>query len=167
MTMQKAVLFSVFTLGLAFVLACSGDGGTGDSGPDANTEPDAGCTGTVVCDPPDAGGAAAMWSCYATSFDNPTCTDFPQATWSRDDAEAACAAAAEMGSGVITEIKDDSNCAVDQFPATWRCDATATMDGPVPAYYVYAETLPIGICVSSLTGTIVDLPADGCWKDYD
>ena len=90
--------------------------------------------------------------------------DYPKSEWSEEDATANCLASAEMGGGEITEVTGESNCAVDQFDTTWRCDATD--EATSKPYYAYAESLPKGICDGPLMGTVVYRPESCCWEDY-
>jgi hypothetical protein len=120
------------------------------------------------CECPDISPGVATWSCRATSYDMPTCTDFPKATWSEADAIASCQASADMGGGQI-DSWGEVNCAVDNFNTTWRCIATADTHGDQPTYVAYAESMPKGICGSgaALAGVVEERPADGCWTDAD
>ncbi len=135
-----------------------------DTDTDTDTDTDADC----AQDCEDAGIPVAdgdMYSCRATSYDSPTCTDYPSATWSPCCAVESCAASAESGGGQIDEWAG-SNCAADNFPTTWRCDATSDGTDTVPLYYAYAEALPVGICTGVLLGTVVYRPGD-TWTDYE
>ena len=79
MTLQKALLLLVLVMGVALVSGCKKDEKTETPEPDAAVDADPGdpCD-DAMCDEVDAGNAAPMWSCRATSFGNPMCMDYPK-----------------------------------------------------------------------------------------
>jgi hypothetical protein len=164
MTLQRALLLLVLMMGLGLMFACGDDDDdVVDSGPDADADTDADCNE----DCGDAGILAAdggMYSCRANSYGSDTCTDFPSATWTSCCAVESCAASAEDGNGQI-DGWGSSDCAADNFPTDWRCDATSDGTATVPLYYVYAQALPQGICGGPLLGTVVERDGD-TWQSY-
>jgi hypothetical protein len=114
---------------------------------------------------PDISPGIDTWSCRATVHEDSACVDYPTATWSFESAEENCEAAAEQFGGQI-DSWSEVNCAVDNFDTTWRCVATSDGMESVPVYYVYAETLPLGICNDVYMGED-EYRQDGCWTDYD
>ncbi len=176
MTLQRALLLLALIMGLGLMVACGDDDSDTEDGgcPDVtypeipcDAGPDATCVdpcADAVC--PDIASPVETWSCRATSFDKPTCTDFPKATWSEEDALAACEASTEMGGGQF-DCWGENNCVVDRFVTTWRC-LNATQDSAMEEtapYTAYAQTLPPGICATALAGTIEERPDDCCWTD--